>query len=99
MEMKNSEKLKNTFKDNKEVVFLNISIDNSKSKWKETLEKRNVKGINVLSLNGQEESIVEKYQVPAIPRFILVDKDGKIADFTARSPSSNKVESDIRKLL
>jgi len=99
LEMKKSSGLKEYFSNNTKVVFLNVSIDAQADKWKQTIEKRAIKGINLISLGGKEEHIVENYQVPSIPRFILIDTKGKIVDFKAKRPSNKGLISDINKLL
>jgi peroxiredoxin len=99
LQIKKSETLKKHFESNKDVVFLYISIDSDENKWKQTIEKRHIKGIHLISSGGKESDLIQNYQVPSIPRFVLIDREGNIADFNAKLPSGNGIVKDIEKLL
>jgi thiol-disulfide isomerase/thioredoxin len=99
LEMKSAKKVKEHFKDNKNIVFLYISIDKDEQSWKDMVEKKDIKGIHLISKGGMEEGILQKYDVPAIPKFVLIDKEGNIADANAKWPSDSDIIDDIQKLL
>lgn len=99
LQIQKSEDLKTYFEGNHEVVFLYVSIDKNESKWKNAIKKRNIKGVHLISPEGKKENILEKYEVPQIPRFVLINKDGDITDFNAKPPSNKSVISDIENLL
>jgi peroxiredoxin len=98
-EMGKSKKIKDHFKDNKDVVFLYISIDKDESRWKDVVKKKDIKGVHLISKDGQEAGILEKYQVPSIPRYVLIDKNGNISQWEAKWPSDPEAITDIEKLL
>lgn len=98
-EMKKGKKLKEAFKGNKEVVFLYISIDKDVEKWKNYVKTNNVEGVHLISREGAEENILQRYDAPYIPRFVLIDKEGNIVQYEAKAPSDASVENDIRALL
>ncbi len=89
------------FKENKEVVFLFVSKDSDKEKWKDYVEnKMKITGIQLLELeNKTHPSLSESYKLWGIPHYILIDKEGKIAINKAPWPSSGKVIDEIKSLL
>lgn len=99
IQIKRSEEIKKHFEGNQDVVFLYVSIDKNEKNWRNAIEKRNIKGVHLISPEGKKEDILEKYQVPQIPRFVLINKDGEIADFNAKPPSNKAIISDIENLL
>lgn len=99
MQMNKAKEIKEHFKNNKDVVFLYVSIDGSEEKWKNTIKKKNIEGVHLMSKDGQEDDIVGKYNIQAIPRFVLIDKQGNIADNNAKAPSNKGIIKDIQKLL
>tara|TARA_R110000868_G_C10957828_1_gene768239 strand:+ start:4414 stop:5343 length:930 start_codon:yes stop_codon:yes gene_type:complete len=68
------DRLKEEFKNNSKVVFIDISLDNDSEKWKEYLKIKMPKGIQLISKN---EVITRKnYQITGIPRHIIINKLG-----------------------
>jgi thiol-disulfide isomerase/thioredoxin len=99
-EMKNSGGLKKHFKDNPNIVFVYISIDSDLESWKAMVKKRAIHGIHLISKEGLEDDIRGKFNALTIPRYILIDKNGNIADNDAKRPSDGElIISDIEKLL
>lgn len=65
------EKLKEQFKENNEIIFLDISLDKDKLSWKEYLNKNKPKGIQLLSEN---ESLTRRnFEINGIPKHIIVN--------------------------
>jgi thiol-disulfide isomerase/thioredoxin len=98
-EMGHSQNIKAKFGQNPQVVFLYISIDSDKSAWKRAVKKKNIHGVHLNSNGGKEDDIINKFQATAIPRFVLIDKNGNIADPDAKRPSDPEVIQDIEALL
>lgn len=86
------QKLYNEYK-RKEIVFISISIDESKDAWKKMLEYEKPEWMQ-LHMEKDKSTFLEDYLISTIPRFILIGKDGKIID--AQAPAAS---GDIRKLL
>jgi len=86
---------------NKNIVFVSISTDESRrsggsweaaeKKWRGFIKKRNMTGVQLWS--GQDYSFQQAYQINSIPRFILIDPEGKIVDANAPRPSDPKLKS------
>jgi len=78
------------------IVFLGISFDTKDSKWRKTMEKKNLKGIQLFA-NGWDSEFVKQYHIWFNPRFILVDKDQHIVYLSALRPSG-EIESILNRL-
>jgi len=98
-EINKAKKLKEHFKGEDELVFLYVSIDKDEARWKEMVKKKDIKGIHLLSKGGEEAGIVQKYNVPAIPKFVIIDREGNVADGDAKWPSDPELVDDITKAL
>lgn len=73
----------------KPVFFLTISIDDSKESWIKMVEDKKMGGIQWLAGNAWKSEITKHFMVYSIPRFFLLDQDGKIIDPAADRPSGN----------
>lgn len=93
-------KLEAEYKDNKDIVFIGVSVDNGKSedKWKEFITKEQLPGIQLFSGDSSQQ-ILKPYKITGIPRFLLVGKDGKMIYTDAPRPSSSEVRAVINKAL
>lgn len=69
-------------------VYLSIDNDNADAKWREMAQGYPLKGINLRSNPALRKDINDK--VPnfnGIPRYLIFDKTGKIANWDAKRPS------------
>jgi thiol-disulfide isomerase/thioredoxin len=85
-----------TEKQRKDIVFLYISIDENIEKWKEAV---NQLGLKEFGQNGHSFEITNKYQIRSIPRYMIMDKNGKIINSNAPRPSSPETLNTLIKLL
>ncbi len=102
VEMPHSKQLHERFtkKQLENVVFLYVSIDDSEGNWKSALQKHQLPGDQGWSKGGWRSRIVQYFGIQSIPRYILLDKKGQVADLNAQRPSSaNAIYQDIVKLL
>ena len=83
----------------KDIHFVSISTDKPghAEKWKAMVKEKNMGGIQ-LHANGDQE-FAKAYNVEGIPRFILLDKEGKIVDIKAPRPSSDEIRPLLDQLL
>jgi thiol-disulfide isomerase/thioredoxin len=99
-EMPFSKQLHEKYKDNKDVVFLYITFDRTEEAWKNGIEKMEIQGHHWYPSETQKADINAKYQVSGIPRYMLVDKKGKVVNDNASRPSSGEViAASIKALL
>lgn len=78
------------------ITFINISIEENKNAWKRYLERRNLKGIHIYA--GHHHEFFDDYIISGLPRFVLIDKEGKIITSQAPLPSSGKLGPIISSL-
>lgn len=85
----------------KNIVFMSISMDKMKDlqKWKNLVEKQQLKGVQLISDKDFESEIAKNYKVTGIPRFMLFDKEGKIVSDNAPRPSEPALREVLDKLL
>jgi thiol-disulfide isomerase/thioredoxin len=95
VEMPHYEKLKLQYKDNPNVVFVSLSIDDSERPWKKSVEERKADGYQWLI----NRSKLQAYNIVGIPRSLLIDKDFKMVDMDAPMPSEPEVIKAIDSLL
>lgn len=79
------------------IVFVGISLDKESKKeaWRKMVEEEGLSGIQLFADNSFDSAFAEAFQVSAIPRFILIDKKGKIVSANAPRPSKTKEISDL----
>lgn len=91
------DKIKEKYKD-KPVNFLSLNVYDQADKWKQMLENNKMTGWQLISTD-KKMPFLENYVVDGIPRFILLDKDGKIIDANAPRPSQEELITLIEKTL
>ena len=72
----------------KNIEFVSISVDSERDyeKWKKMVADKNLTGIQLYS--KRDKDFAGAYRVNSIPRFILIDPQGKIVTANAPRPSS-----------
>ncbi len=91
--------LKKRFENEKEVVFLYISLDKDIEKWREFLKQKRLQSPNAVHLIVEREDVNYIYSdlgVKGIPRFMLLDRGGRIIDINAPRPSMGTVGGIIK---
>jgi len=89
-EMPSSQKLHSQF-EGKDVVFLYVSFDRGADAWKGGIEKMDIKGVHFFPAADANQAVSTKYGINGIPRYMLVDKTGKVINPDAPRPSSGQV--------
>lgn len=93
-------RLYDQFKENKEITFLSVSIDESEILWKKMVRKRSLKGIQVITRNGIASPIINDYSIKTgSPHYILIDKNGNLVDANAPRPNSEEIDKILSRLL
>ena len=85
-ELPHLEKLQEHFRENENIVFVSVSVDNTKDPWEKMVKEKKLKGVQLFA-KGRKSSISKEYMINSIPRFLLIDTDGKIIDSNAPRPS------------
>lgn len=91
-ELPHLKELHEKFKDNRNIEFVSISTDAGKDfeKWKNMITNDKMPGIQLFA-GDNRDVIMKPYEIKAIPRFILIGKDGKIVTVDAPRPSSSEI--------
>jgi len=86
---------------NKNIAFVSISVDNTKSynKWKQIVADKNLKGYQLFADKSWHSDFVEAYRIVGIPTFILIDPNGKIVSASAMRPSNPELRVLLNSLL
>ena len=79
----------------KKITFVSISIDSEKDHnvWKEMVAEKELSGIQLFSDKDWNSEFIKNYLVNSIPRFILIDPEGKIISADAPRPSQGEIIS------
>ena len=97
-EMPYSEKLQEEFK-GQDVVFLYMSVDRNAQSWLNMVGQLQLTGEHYRVNSTVLKQLNEQFNVRSIPRYILIDKKGKVVSSNAARPSSAGIADDIDKLL
>ncbi|RTY81031.1 TlpA family protein disulfide reductase [Flavobacterium sp. ZB4P23] len=86
------EKVEKQYQD-KNIVFISISVDNIKDrkKWSDLVNQKQLGGIQLLADMDFNSEFIKGYGIKEIPRFILIDPNGKIENSDAPKPSDTKL--------
>jgi thiol-disulfide isomerase/thioredoxin len=94
-EMKYYKDLK-TLVDTNQVVFVFLSIDAEKDAWYNSIKQLSFATEDHYWLQKGMESPLRKYlSLLSVPRYVILDKKGKIAHFNAPRPSETKKLADL----
>ncbi|MGS2765179.1 TlpA family protein disulfide reductase [Sinomicrobium sp. M5D2P9] len=82
-------KLEKDYKD-KNIVFLSIAWKDDEDKWRETVKRESLTGIQLFA-SKKDNTFFDEYRVSGIPRYILIDPEGNIVDYSTPRPSEGKL--------
>ena len=71
----------------KPISFLTVSIDDTREPWEKMVKNKKMDGLQWFAANAWKSELTQFFLVNSIPRFILLDKEGKIIDPSAERPS------------
>ena len=85
----------------KNIEFVSISIDAAKDhdKWENFVTDKSLGGVQLFADKDWNSDFMKSYGVTSIPRFILIDPNGKIVKSDAARPSDSKLKEELDKLL
>lgn len=91
-------KIKELQADHPDVAYLFISMDRTAEAWKTGIEKHELKG-NHFMANDQMKGVFGKaIDLDWIPRYIILDKTGKIVLYRAIETDFDKINSVVKEL-
>lgn len=77
--------LEKAFQGTNIISFVSISIDQDEAKWKQTVKDEKMGGIQLHT--GGDEDFLNAFRVKGIPRFILINPEGRIENANMTRPS------------
>jgi thiol-disulfide isomerase/thioredoxin len=80
----------------KNVQFISVSTDKDVAAWKTFIARESMTGLQLHQSQEMEKTMSYLYAVNSIPRFVLIDEEGKIVSVDAPRPSSGE---EIRKMI
>jgi thiol-disulfide isomerase/thioredoxin len=88
--------IEHEYANNKDLVFVGISLDkvDVKQKWLDMIKKEKLGGIQLLDDFGKEFG--RKYGLAAIPRFMLIDRQGRWIEIRCPRPEAKE---DLKRYL
>ncbi len=95
VEMPHMQQLTVTLKD-KNVVILNIGLDENEANWRKIVSSRKLQGVQ-LYLKGMDSELVKRYNLKDIPAYFLIDESGDFISLKPRRPTDREVVNDILK--
>ena len=80
----------------KKIVFVSISCDKDKAAWEKMVKEQGLGGVQLH--NGGDSEFMTAFGIRGIPRFILLDKEGKIVNPNMTRPSNPETEKTLKAL-
>ena len=85
----------------KNIAFVSISIDKQTDfkKWESVVKEKNLGGVQLFADNDWNSDFAKSFNVTSIPRFILIDPNGKVVKAVAERPSNPELIKVLDDLL
>lgn len=95
-EMPAYKKLSDKFKTNEQVAFISIAVHDGEKEWRNALREEKPDWLQLYDNTG---TVAQSYVANAIPKYILIDKEGKMLSFDAPGPGSIQAEQLINEAI
>lgn len=80
-----------------DIVFVSISIDKNRKTWKDFVHVKQLGGIQLWA--GGWTELPHELKLGSVPRFMLIDPEGRWVDINAPRPSDPKLKEILKNLL
>jgi thiol-disulfide isomerase/thioredoxin len=91
-------RLKELQNNNPDVSYVFVSMDKAEDKWKAGIEKHQLKGDHYWATDGMKGKFGQSIDLDWIPRYIIIDKTGKIALYRAIETDFEKIDATLKSL-
>ena len=84
------------------IVFVSVSLDTGNELvglWKQMVEGKKGTEFHLNVLEGFKSDLAKAYLIRAVPRIVIIDKEGKIVDAYAKRPSDPKLKMQLLELM
>lgn len=89
--------IKKIQEENSEVVYLYLSLDRDLKSWKKGVERLKIKGQHYFMQSGWEGSFAKFLALSWIPRYLVIDEQGKIIVFNETKITENLISKILKK--
>ncbi|MBR0523961.1 MAG: thioredoxin family protein, partial [Prevotella sp.] len=93
------EKLYQEYKNDERIQFISISLDEKVEKWKAKVKKDHPEWAQFILTKADQLFLKEKMGIAGIPRFIVINADGTIAEGDALRPSDKNAKGMLESVL
>ena len=80
------------------VKYIFLSMDKNSQAWKKGIEQNNIQGDHYWAEDGMKGAFAKSLHVNWIPRYIIVDKEGKIALYNAIETDFKKIKETLKNI-
>lgn len=80
----------------KKITFVSISVDSKRLDWEKMVKEEHLGGVQLFA--GQDKAFMKEFEIEFIPRFILIDKKGKMVKIFMSRPSEPETEEFLMML-
>lgn len=91
-------KIKEVQNNNPEVKYVFLSMDKTAEKWRLGIAKHALKGDHYLATDGMKGNFAKAIDLDWIPRYIIIDKTGKIIVYKAIETDFELINSTLNSL-
>lgn len=96
--VKSMPKLKELQANNPKVSYVFLSMDKTADKWKAGIEKHELKGLHFMANDGMKGTFGTAIDLDWIPRYLIIDKKGKIVVYRAIETDFEQINETLKKL-
>lgn len=93
------EKRVEEYKDNDRVRFISISMDSNKQAWMNKLDKDKPQWEQFIVSKEEHKALSKAYGISGIPRFLVINANGTIANGDAFRPSDEKFHEQLDEII
>ncbi|WP_179225482.1 TlpA family protein disulfide reductase [Hymenobacter mucosus] len=82
--------------DGKNIVFLNIALDDNDGAWKQLVVSKKLAGVHVRAAGGMRSAVAKAYAVQDVPSYFLLAEDGTFLNTKPKRLSSRAAIDEIK---
>lgn len=85
----------------KDAVFVYLAYNDTENSWEKAVQEEKLSTIatNYFILNSKNCKMLEDINLRLIPRYIIIDKNGKLVEMNAPRPSDKRIKATLNKYL
>lgn len=93
-----AKELKERMKEQENLVFLYVSVDDKEEAWRNAIENHGMEGVHIHA-GGWDNLATKAYNVSGIPTYYVIGRDGNIFDNRPPRPSNEKIDDVLLEAL